>query len=467
MNQKYKYLFKNVGLLTISNFASKILVFLLVPLYTSVLSTAEYGTYDLAISTAILLYPLLTLNIVDAVMRFTMEKSKNKDTIAKIGFRYIISSCFIFGILLFIFNKTHLWNGIYGLEIYIFFYYISYAFNQYLIQLAKGLEKVSDMAIAGVIGTVTIVIANVLFLIVLKAGLKGFFIANIISQVIVSTYYLIRLKCWIYLRLDKTNKLLHLEMLSYSIPLIATSLGWWVNSTSDKYIVSFICGIAANGLLSVSYKIPQIINTLQSIFIQAWQISAIKEYGSEDTSIFYGKTFTTINFIMCITCSLLIIFTKTIASILYSKDFYLAWKYVPFLLISSVFNCASGLLGPILSAKKDSKTLMWSAIIGAGCNIILNFAFIYLIGVQGATIATVICSYIIFLVREKSVRNDIKFKNYSLIKITWGLLCFQAMIKIHSLSVLLEIIILIITIYINKDTIKEFYNIVGMKILSH
>ncbi|HAQ8217931.1 TPA: oligosaccharide flippase family protein, partial [Enterococcus faecium] len=52
---KTKYLIKNMGILTISNFSSKILVFLLVPLYTSVLSTTEYGTYDLTISTATLL----------------------------------------------------------------------------------------------------------------------------------------------------------------------------------------------------------------------------------------------------------------------------------------------------------------------------------------------------------------------------------------------------------------------------
>ena len=38
---KYEYLLKNVGLMTISNFGSKILSFLLGPLYTSVLSTTE------------------------------------------------------------------------------------------------------------------------------------------------------------------------------------------------------------------------------------------------------------------------------------------------------------------------------------------------------------------------------------------------------------------------------------------
>ena len=110
-------------------------------------------------------------------------------------------------------------------------------------------------------------------------------------------------------------------MLIYSVPLIATVVGWWVNSCADKYIVTFILGISANGLLSVSYKIPQIINTIQGIFTQAWQISAIKEYGSSDTADFYGKTFIVINLMMCIVCSFLIFMTRPLAYILYANDF--------------------------------------------------------------------------------------------------------------------------------------------------
>lgn len=50
---KYKYLFKNIGIMTISNFGTKILSFLMVPLYTNLLSTSEYGTYDLFINNII------------------------------------------------------------------------------------------------------------------------------------------------------------------------------------------------------------------------------------------------------------------------------------------------------------------------------------------------------------------------------------------------------------------------------
>ena len=287
---KSSYLIKNMGILTISNFSSKILVFLLVPLYTSVLSTKEYGTYDLAVSTATLLYPILTLNIVDAVMRFLMDKESDKKAIASIGLKYVSISSVLFGFIMLFFYITGIWSEINGLEGYIFSYYISYVINQFFIQFAKGLEKVKNMGVAGVLSTIVTIIANLFFLLVIKWGLIGFFLANILAQIVSAIYLFMKTEIYNYIEIKRQPIALRREMLIYSVPLIATVVGWWVNSCADKYIVTFILGISANGLLSVSYKIPQIINTIQGIFTQAWQISAIKEYGSSDTADFYGKS---------------------------------------------------------------------------------------------------------------------------------------------------------------------------------
>lgn len=69
----YKYLIKNIGILTISNFATKFLSFFLLPLYTGVLSTEEYGTFDLYSTTISLLYPILSICVSDSVIRFLLE----------------------------------------------------------------------------------------------------------------------------------------------------------------------------------------------------------------------------------------------------------------------------------------------------------------------------------------------------------------------------------------------------------
>lgn len=464
MSQRSKYLFKNIGILAVSNFSSKVLVFLLVPLYTSVLSTAEYGTYDLIVSTVTLLYPILTANIVEAVMRFSMEKTYGKEETASIGIKYVAISAAAVAIGLLIFHYFHIALSLNGLKIYIFLYYLFYVLNQYFIQLAKGLEHVKDMGIAGVIGTVTMLGANILFLLVFKMGLPGFFIANILAQTIPVLYYFIRLRFWRLLKRVGRRNPLEKEMLLYCVPLICTALGWWANSTADKYTVAFICGVAANGLLSVSYKIPSIISTLQGIFTQAWQISAIKEYGKESASDFYGTTFSFINIIMSGMCAVLILLSRPLARILYANDFYQAWQYVPFLLISSVLNCASGFIGPILSAKKDSKSMALSAVYGACANIVLNIVLVYCMGVQGATIATVLSSYLIFDYRLRTVKKEFSIRKYGMILATWLLLCVQAVLEIYMQAWYAEIAVVIVILIINKVAVKETINVIRKNI---
>ena len=73
MKEKYKKLLKNTTFLFISSFSSKVLIFLLVPLYTSVLSTQEYGIYDLLYSVIQLVTPIFTLNIMESIFRFSIE----------------------------------------------------------------------------------------------------------------------------------------------------------------------------------------------------------------------------------------------------------------------------------------------------------------------------------------------------------------------------------------------------------
>lgn len=455
MKGKNKYLLKNIGIMTLSKFSSKILVFLLVPLYTSILSTEEYGTYDLIISTVQLLYPILCLNIADATLRYVMDKNYDKKGVFNVSLWCVSAASIVFSILVLIIGWSSIFQGLNGLWGLIICYFALSSFGELLAQYAKGQEKVFDLGVAGILSTAITIIANILFLVVFKWRMKGFLFATVLALFSTNLYYVIRLKIWKEIKYQKVDKVLLKSMLTYCLPLLFSVVAWWVNSGSDKYVVTFFCGVAANGVLSVAYKIPSVLNTLQGIFIQAWQISAIKEYGENDTAVFYGQTFVTVNLLMCVACSWLIILTKPLAQLLYAKDFYVAWQYVPFLLIASVLNCASGLLGPILSAQKNSKAMMWSAIIGAGANIILNITLVYIIGIQGATIATVICSYIIYAVRKIAVGKDITIEHYETILLTWFLLSIQATVEIYVGKWWIEIFIMIVLLIINAPTLKK------------
>ncbi len=455
MNNKTRYLFKNIGILTISNFASKILVFLLVPLYTSILTTEEYGVYDLVVSTTQLLFPLLTLNIVDAVMRFSMDRTKAPDEIALIGIRYVSFSIIPISLFLLIEHKVNFIPQIGHYLVLILLYFVFYVFNQFCIQLAKGKEKVTDMGIAGVVGTIVLISGNVLFLLVYPLGLKGFFIANVLAQAIPFMYLAFRMQIWKYFNLKPTNSSLKKEMLAYCLPLIFTTISWWVNNASDRYVVTFMLGAASNGILSAAYKIPSILNTIQQIFIQAWQISAIKEYGGETTKEFYGATFVVMNFALCMCCSILFIALKYIAPLLFQNEFYEAWKYVPILLLASVLNAASGFIGPILLAKKDSKSMARSAILGSICNIPLNIILVYFVGIQGATIATVIASFIIYIVRRRAAEDMLQINRENSVYFTWIVLLLHAILVIMSCPIVTQIIAFFALLLINRTVLQS------------
>lgn len=455
MNKTYKYLFKNIGILTISNFTSKILIFLLIPLYTSILTVEEYGTYDLIITTVQIIFPIITLNVVDAVMRFLLDKGYSQKEIISIAFKYLIRSFFLVAIFLIINNKINFIVLIKGLEVLIFLYYIAFVLNQFFIQFARGIEKFADLGIASILGTISMLIANIVFLLIFKWNLKGFFVANILAQAIPVIYFIFRLKFFNYLIKTQADANLKKEMLSYCIPLIFTIISWWINSTSSRYIVAFFCGVEANGILSIAYKIPSIINVIQSIFIQAWQVSAIKEFG-EASKKFYSNILLYYNFILCIVCSILISLSKPLATILYIKDFYIAWQYVPFLLVSVVFNSMAGFIGPILLALKNSKTMAYSALHGSIVNIILNMILIYILDIQGATIATMISSYVIYLLRNNVVKEYFYNNYYKKFYLMWLLLIIQSILEIYTSYMILEIIIIMIIIFMNKKIILDF-----------
>lgn len=453
MESKNKNLLKNFGILTLSNFATKILVFLLVPIYTSALSLEEFGIYDFVTTTFSLFIPIVTLNIIDGVMRFLLDKNSMPSEIAIIGIKFNLLGVFVVAVALLVIYFLSLFPILSDLLSYIFILYILTAFNQFFIQFAKGLNKVIYMGVAGVINAALTLVFNILFLVVFEFGLDGFFLAFIISLFVTDLYFFISLRFWRYCTSININKSLQKKMIVYSVPLILTCIGWWVNSGADRYVVSIYCGIAANGLLAAAYKIPSILNVFQAIFIQAWQITAVKEYESNDKQKYYANTFNFINVCMCTICSIIILCVPYISYILFSNEFYTAWQFVPFLLICCVINSAAGFIGPILSANMNSKGMALSALYGSIANLSLNIILVVPLGIQGVTIASAIASFIIFVVRYRYAKTDMPLSNLSSVFLIWGLLCVQAVICCYFEIFSLELPVFIAILFLNRSYI--------------
>lgn len=426
------YLLKNIGLLTLSNFGSKILVFLLVPLYTSVLSTADYGEFDIYYSLIQVLFPVLSLNIADAVMRFALDKDVNIRQVIRIGFALVALGAVSAVAMGFAVRAFGLFKGHDDHLGQACVFFIAYSLYHLMTQSARGLERVSDLAIAGLINTALILGCNVIFLIVLDLGLDGFFGAYIIGSIVPAIFLFIRLHRLMFAsaKRPRVEGLLR-EMIKFSVPMGIAALGWWIVNLSGRFIVAAFCGAEANGLYSVAYKIPGILNVVQVIFIQAWQISAVKDYDKTDSDGFFGITFSILSMVMMAGCSVLIAICPYIAELLFQGDFRAAWQYVPFLLVAVAFNVTSGLWDGIFAAKKDTRSLFTATMAGAFAGVVSGVVLVQVAGVQGVAFSNMISSFTIWMVLGKSVGRHIDTD----FKIGKMLLCYSALVA-QSLLVL-------------------------------
>ena len=209
---------------------------------------------------------------------------------------------------------------------------------------------------------------------------------------------------------QKETRPLFIKMVSYSFPLVANSLAWWVNNASDRYILTFFCGATINGIYAVSYKIPTILSTVQGFFYNSWSISAITEFDKDDRDGFLGNVYTMYSCVSFIGCSLIMLFNIYIAKILYSNDFYQAWQPVPFLLLGTAFNGLALFEGCLFTAVKKTKAVSYTTFAGAIINTIMNFAFIPFIGAVGAAVATCLGYFATWMVRTFQMRKFVSIK---------------------------------------------------------
>lgn len=406
---KYKYLAKNTMVFFIGSFTSKILVFLLLPLYTTVLTTSEYAISDLMSTSVNLLYMILTLMVSEAVLRFSIGKNYDKSEVLNIGIVFIAISSLIIGCSFIIASRINLVELFDGYWIQFFLLYFFYSLNHILAGFIRGIEKVRLIAITGVIGTIVTVISNIILLMVFRYGINGYIASMILSNALMCFLYLVFGKVYKYINI-KFNSSLLLEMIKYSSPIVITQVAWWINSATDRYMVTWLLGASETGLLSVAHRLPSILTIFTSIFMQAWKLSAIKEYESESSQLFFSKMLNLYNALLIVAGAIVIAFIKPISSLIFRGDFASAWYLAPPFILAFSINGVSAFLGTFFIANRNTKSLMHSTLAGALLNIILNYALIKEIGTIGAGIATAISYFVISVIRTVQVKKQMKLQ---------------------------------------------------------
>lgn len=400
---KYKKLINNTMIFALGNIGSKIITFLMLPFYTGFLTTEQYGKIDLVNAILSLFIPLISLNIGEAILRFTIS-SKDDKKVLNNGLAVSVLG-YILGVFILRCILKSVGYDLYIVYVILFIKLIHVVLKQYI----RAIGKTNIYVISDIVNTLTFVILNIIFIGILHIGIDGYFYSLCIAY---SVDVLIQA---ITIKVDKQLdlKLLDIELIKsmskFSLPLLPNSVMLWIIGTSDRFILNHMIGLGAIGIYSIANKFPSLLNIMNSIFFKAWQMSAIEQYDDEDREQFYSNIFDIYSSLMLIASAFMIIVIKFIMKIIVNKEFYIAWKYTPLLFISIVFGCFSNFFSSIFIASKDTKLIFNSSLIGALTNILLNCILIPKIGIQGACIATFISYIIMFAIRVKDSRKIIKF----------------------------------------------------------
>ena len=450
---KYSKLAKNTSVFFVANFGSKILTFLLVRFYTELLSTEEYGIIDLLNTTASLAFPIITLCVTEAVLRFSIDDDANRGKILTNGLLVTLLGNLAFVLFAPVLFQIETFSSN---VIWIYLLTLTNSFYAIVAHFSRGIGNTKLFALSGIIHTILQIGFNILFLIVFSWGIQGYLIASVLANAVTFIFVFVSGRLHLYL-IREVDKAYLKTMLVYSMPLIPNSVFWWIMQSSNRYIITYMMSTSDNGLYAVANKIPTLITTISGIFFQAWQISSVEESKSEDKNQFYSSIFRGLSSLLILAASFIMVILQPLHKILTEETYHSAWTCTPFLLCAMVYSCYSSFLGTNYVAMKKTKGVFLTTVLGAVINVGFAFLLISTMGIEGVALATLIAFFATWLTRVFGTKNFVTIE-YPILTfwIPSALMLCQASLLtfgIESIIVQLILFAIILAIY-SKDIIK-------------
>ena len=387
-----KTLLKNTGIIAIGTISTKMINFLLLPMYTALISTEDYGTIDLLSTYATLLMAVASLQIYQAVFRFVAverEDFNKVKTVLSTLYAITIGGLVVYsGLCLLIFPLVSMPYKWYLLVQVVANVYLSMVTNS-----VRGLGDNASYAFANFLSAAISLVLNVLFLVVFRWPAMTMLWAYILGPVVGGTVAFVHKRMWRFLDPRAVNLQSAKKYLRYALPLIPNELSWWVVHASDRTIVSAFLGVAANGLIAVASKFSSIYSTIFSVFNTAWTEQCVLHFNEEGGRGYLAKTMVTVTKLFSGLTLLLIAFMPLAFSVLVNRQYAEAYGLVPIYLMAVFFNVLIGLVSPIYLINNETGKVAKSTAVAAVINIGVDLLLIGSIGVYAAPVSS-LCAYL-------------------------------------------------------------------------
>jgi len=396
-------IFKNTALYTIGNIIPKAASFILLPIYTIYLSTADFGIIQSVLSLTPIFLIIFSFSMGASVFRlyFDYKTEDEKKTFFSTIFLFSLFVSTIFLILLLILGGfiEKIYSSIPFYPYFIFVIITSYITNFF--DLPQKYLMIEDKPIQYVLLSLLRFSMNaclILFFITNKnEGATGYLKAGVFSSLILLPIYLSISFRMINFRFSFS---ILKKTLVYSLPLVPTLLSAWVLDLSDRIFLERYFSLEEVGIYSLSYKIAGIVLIVVTSFNMAYRPLFFKLANLSDQD--HGKSLIFKYNYLFILIFLLLVFivsflSKEIVFLLFNENYYAAYLYIPIIALSYVFSVAGGLVNRFFEQSKFMVVNMTIHIIIAMLNLILNYLLIPIFGAYGAAVSTVISLLVGFI----------------------------------------------------------------------
>lgn len=440
MNQ-YKRLLSNTFIFTIGTFSSKILVVLMLRFYTGILTPDEMGIADLIVKTTSILYPVVSLSIGQAVIRYGLERRQRKSSVFTIGLitillGFVISLPFHPALNLVHYNMSTGETGtLFPYAWLIYLYVLTSCTQNVCSQFIRALGYVRLYAIDGIFRTFITILLNILYLKVFEWNIFGYVFSIICADALSTVCLFLIAALWKYVKPLRLDMHLWKGMLRYSLPLVPDAILVFVIGFSDQMFLASLCDTAVSGIYTVAYRVPTLISLVASIFIDAWQLSMVNNNTRKEQITFFSNVGNTYASIVFIIASGGIMCAKLAMIILAAPSYFIGWTFIPLLAFGAAFSCLSSFQKSVYLLEKKTMQSFLSTAFSAVLNIALNYIFISPdlldLGGTGAALATLISYVFLFLYRAIDSRRFMPVHwNMRRLGLTAGLTALQGILML-------------------------------------
>ncbi len=457
---KKKELVQNTIILTVGKICIHCVSFFLLPLYTSVLDTSEYGIFDLLITYSTIIIPIVNWQLDQGLFRFLIDYRTEPEKQAEL-FSTSLAATLVHAavyILLFILLKPLIQIPY---AYFLLIYVVLNLFSMLLQQLMWGLGDYKKYAMSAIISAVTVILLNIVTLTVFHMGVAGLLWSYLLSQAGLSIYIFLAAKVWRYCSFRKVNLQLLKNLYGYATPLVPNSLAWWAATASDRVVISKVLGIAANGIYTVANKFPSLFINFYNTVNLSWVEWVSLHFHEPDRDDFLSETVTQMFRLFASLCFAVAAAMPLLYEVMIHDNYREGYNQVILLLYAMLLRVLLGLYSSVYVAQKKTKVIACTTLATAVINLSCVMILVRSIGLYAGAISSIAAFGTMFLACYIDVNRCVKMRIdhgtvFSTLLVGTVLL-FTYYSHSAALHILAALVVATYAVIVNRGLIKYLY----------